>query len=86
MEGGHLFQGPPGNPPPYVCCVLCVSVHFASTGDCVLFTVKELMGRQLFSVNGCAADPVAFSELMVSFRVTAHVPAPLSSPQEHKLV
>lgn len=34
------------------------------------------MGKQFFFfvlVNGCVQYPVAFSELMVSFRVTAHL-------------
>lgn len=67
-----------------VCTNCCVYVHFTSAGEWVLFTVKEVLGRQFFFffwVNACVQYPVAFSDLMVSFRVTAHPPSGTATPE-----
>lgn len=53
-------------------------MHFSSAREWVLFTVKELLESRVF--YGFVQYPVAFSELMASFRVTAHLRPPLSAP------
>ena len=80
---GHLFRGLPGNLRPCVCVCLCVwtymhvlGTHCGSAGDHVFIYSKAATGKAVgffCSVNGCVRCPVAIPELMVSFRVRAHL-------------